>query len=146
MIRLLMALGVVMFLTLWFLGADHGQYINPPQPETPAVAAEEPAKRAVFLAAKPVVEPAPPVAQAATAPESTATAGQARPIDAVTKVMHAPAGASVRGGPGAEFPVVGQVAAGNVVMVVDDSSTPGWVGIAMDGSAEGWVAAKLLRE
>ncbi len=179
MIKWLLGLGAVLFGAMWFLGADHGQYINPPQAVVDPVAAEAPAKREVFVPAapaeqtvKPVVQD--PVADATVAqppvvqvPVVEAPVGLDRVVQApgveapmapdavqappdatvgVTKLMHAPAGASVRSGPGLEFPVIGAVGAGDVVMVVQDGAASGWVRVAVDGGGPAWVMTKLLRE
>lgn len=154
MIRLLAALGAFLFMSLWFLGEDHGQFINPPQAAVRQVHVAQPAARKVFIPAQPVMQPAaaPPPIMAATAVEppapdlAPAPATQPEPELAAIKVMHVPGGASVRAGPGRSFGIVGALSAGDVVMVVDDTTSTYWVRIRVDGQGEGWVAAKLLRE
>ena len=147
-IRLLVVLGVFLFMGLWFLGADHGQFINPPRPKT-VVSATKSQTRAVFVPSEPIVQQVVPelvtnLAAEPVAPPLPDLTTQQQPI--ATKLMHVPGGASVRSGPGREFPVVGALAVGGVVMVADDASAPGWVRIQVDGLGEGWVAATLLRE
>ena len=171
MIRLLAALGVFMFAALWFLGADHGQYINAPRP--PEVVADvTPAKRQVFIPAQPVpgakpeLQPEPQVAPdpVVQADVTTAVAGAielpdsppaeqnllATPALAQTAVtvkpMRAPGGATVHTGPGIAFPILGMLQPGGVVMVAPDTLKQGWIRILVDGGGEGWVAAALMRE
>jgi hypothetical protein len=148
MIRLLAALGVFLFMAMWFLGEDHGQFINPPRARAAAVTVST-AARPVFIPAQRVMQAEPVAAVVAQAPALTEVAVQpAQPEQqlAAIKVMHVPGGASVRAGPGREFGVIGDLSGGDVVMVIDDTSAPGWVRIRVDGRGEGWVAAKLLRE
>ncbi len=149
-IRFLAVLGAFLFMGLWFLGADHGQFINPPRPKT-ATSVGQTQARAVFVPSEPILQPevaapvAAPVAEPAAQPEATPLPDVV-PFTGVTKLMRVPGGASVRGGPGRDFPIVGSLAAGGVVMVADDASAPGWVRIQVDGLGQGWVAAALLRE
>lgn len=145
MIRLLTALGVFLFMGLWFLGEDHGQFINPPRSARPQMTSATQDVRPVFIPARPVIE-AVVAPEPAVAPEPPAPAAQLEPQLAGIKLMHVPGGASVRGGPGRQYGVIGGLNAGDSVMVIDDSSAPGWVRIRVDGRGEGWVAAKLLRE
>jgi hypothetical protein len=152
MIRLLTALGVFLALTLWFLGEDRGQYVHPPRTDEAAAAA--PVARQVFVAAPKVAGL--PVGADPVAPEPEASAqsavgvamGLPEPVapQQVIRLMRAPAGATVRSGPGATYPATGTLRAGFVVMVVDDTSAPGWVRVRTDGGAAAWVAAGLLRE
>jgi hypothetical protein len=143
MIRLLAVLGVFLFLCLWFLGADHGQYINPPRPPVVATAVA-PQGRGVFVPAHPMQQAAvelPPVAVPALAPQVPP------PLAVAGRVMHVPGGASIRSGPGTQFPVVGILGVGAAVMAADDGQAPpGWVRVVVDGQGQGWVAAKLLRQ
>lgn len=156
MIRLLTSLAVFLFLTLWFLGADRGQYIHPPRPQEDAAATATsrpvfvPAKRAAGL---PVgADPVTPVVAAEPEPTPDATGvamalpEPVAPQPQVIRLMRAPAGATVYSGPGATYPATGTLRAGFVVMVVDDSSAPGWVRVRTDGGAAAWVAKGLLRE
>ncbi|MBI1169764.1 hypothetical protein GC209_00030 [bacterium] len=149
MIRLLAALGVFLFSAMWFLGADHGQYINPPRQKTAEMAQTAPAKRSVFIPAQPREEAAAEVTPAAAAPpEPPLSTPPAEPdLNAITvRPMRAPAGATVHTGPGIEFPVWGMVRAGGVVMAAAQAEAPGWIRIVVDGGGFGWVSAKLLRE
>ena len=149
MIRLLAVLGVFLFLCLGILGADHGQFINPPRP---VVAATEltPPGRAVFVPAHPKAQ-AQPVAQAPAEAIPVSVSSPAPqvppPLAVVGRVMHVPGGASARSGPGTRFPVVKILAVGAAVTGIDDSQAPpGWVRVVIDGSGEGWVPTKLLRQ
>ena len=148
MIRLLAALAAFVFIGLWFLGADHGQFINPPNvPEASAGPATE--QRQVFIPAERVMEAQPVTIvapQVSAVPEAPALPAQPAPELVGIKMMHVPGGASVRSGPGREFGVIGGLSGGDVVMVIDDTSAPGWMRIRVDGQGEAWVAAKLLRE
>lgn len=173
MFRLLFCLAAFLYGALWFLGADHGQYIHPPRPEA-EVAAAKPAERQVFVPAKsttglpagatPVEAAAAlPAVVPALQPAADRATGSAQD-DAVTptgvslslpqpstemkviRLMRAPAGATVRGGPGTSFAKLGTLKAGFVVMVVDETSAPGWTRIRTDDGGEAWVAASLLRE
>ena len=148
MIKLLAGLAVFLFVGMWFLGADHGQFINPPHASIAATQASAvarpvfvPAPRTAESALGAVAEP-----QAAEGAQSAAQPAQPEPQLAAIKLMHVPGGASVRSGPGREFGVIGDLSGGDAVMVIDDTSAPGWVRIRVDGQGEGWVAAKLLRE
>ncbi len=161
-IRLLAALAAFLFMGLWFLGADHGQFINPPRAATVAVAAAREA-RPVFIPAQRVMQavavasagngvtaqgaglPDPALPDAVLA-DSSALPAQPAPQLAAIKLMQVPGGASVRAGPGREFAVIGDLSGGDAVMVIDATSIPGWVRIRVDGRGEGWVAARLLRE
>lgn len=153
MIRMLAALGVFVFTSLWFLGADHGQLLNPTRASTSAVNAK-PQQRAVFIPVMPVAQPVvQPLVQPAADPvpelveQAVAVSLQVEtPAPLASKVMHAPGGATVRSGPGRKFPVVGSLSAGGVVMVADDTSVRGWIKIRTTGVGEGWIAAKLLRQ
>lgn len=166
MIRLLAALGVFLFGGMWFLGADHGQYINPPRPAPEPVQAA-PARRPVFIPAQPIAgavadegqrlgdavpgvtrasgarvdpqngDPAVPDLLVVPEPDLTAT---------IVKPMRAPGGATVHTGPGIAFPVLGMLQPGGVVMVAEPGATQGWVQIVVDGGGSGWVSAKLLRQ
>ncbi len=162
MIKLLAALAAFLFVGMWFLGADHGQFINPPRP---ALASEAPSgtvatiARPVFIPARRVMQAA-PVALAQTdgaalpqpsdAPILPVLPAQPEPQLAAIKLMHVPGGASVRSGPGRQFGVIGDLSGGDVVTAIDVTSAPGWVRVRVDGRSkawgEGWVAAKLLRE
>lgn len=52
--------------------------------------------------------------------------------------------ANVRGGPSTNYDVVGRLAAGEEVEVIEDSGT-GWMLIRLEGDGvEGWIAASLL--
>lgn len=149
LIRFLAILGLFVFTCLWFLGADHGQYINPPHPKAAAAEPAKPQARAVFVPSLPVQQAqvqvqAPDLMP--TDPPAPAMPGTLPVLTLATRVMHVPGGASVRSGPGREFPVLADLAAGAVVMVADDGATPGWVRIEVDGLGQGWVAAPLLRE
>ena len=171
MIRLLAALGVFLFAAFWFLGADHGQYINPPQPQV--VAADvTPVKRQVFIPAQmapgakaqlqadPVVAPeAPVVQQEVAAPMAGAIDLPEAPVadqgllatpevdqtSLTVKPMRAPGGATVHTGPGVVFPVLGMLQPGGVVMVASGTETQGWIRILVDGGGQGWVAAALMK-
>lgn len=178
MIRLLAVLGVFLFMALWFLGADHGQYINPPRARPAVQAAAGPENRPVFIPARPQglldqsadttaadpppgdLQAAPPLAEAPATAEDPAPDPAAEPASEPAaepaalpppvlpgiRLMRVPVGASVRAGPGGEFALLGDLSPGDVVLVVDDSSAPGWMRIRVDGRGEGWVAASLLRE
>ena len=167
MIRLLAALGVFLVTGMWFLGADHGQYINPPRPQPQQVADGAPAKRQVFIPAQPIAgapaaggQPFPeavpevtPASGARVDPQTGAPVVQDVPaapepslIGITVKAMRAPGGATVHGGPGIAFPVLGRLHPGGVVMVAATGATQGWIQILVDGGGSGWVAAKLLRE
>lgn len=142
MIRLLAALGVFLFLTLWFLGDDHGQVIHTAKPRATQAAASAP-KRPVFIPAQPVMQPtaemvpaAPQVLPVAEATVAPITQG---------REMHSPGGASIRSGPGRTFPVIGALTAGQGVTVVDETSNADWYQVSLPGQT-GWVASRLLRE
>lgn len=142
MIRLLAALGAFLFLSLWFLGEDHGQMIHPPRPHvTQAAAPEE--KRPVFIPAQPVMQPTATVAAAPPQVVPVAEATVVAPMQG--RRMHAPGGASIRGGPGRGFAVIGALGAGESVLVVDETSNANWYQVRI-GDQTGWVAARLLRE
>ena len=167
MIRLLAALGVFLFTGMWFLGADHGQYINPPRLQPQQVADAAPAKRQVFIPAQPIVgapaaggqpllEAVPKVTPASGARVDLQTgtpvvqdvpvAPEPSLIGSTVKPMRAPGGATVRSGPGIAFPVLSRLQPGGVVMVAETRAKQGWIQVLVDGGGSGWVAAKLLRE
>lgn len=128
-----------------------------PAGATPAKPAALPA---VVPAAQPAVQPA--VQPASETPQIGAQTGeeqsaapatgvslslpQPAPEAQVIRLMRAPAGATVREGPGTRFAKLGTLKAGFVVMVLDETSAPGWTRIRTDDGGEAWVAASLLRE
>ncbi len=147
MIRYLAVLGAFLFMALWFLGG--GPQVEEAAPQADASAGALAPERPVFVPAAPQAQPevVTPVSEPQPAPEITPQAQpQPEPELAGIKLMHVPGGASVRAGPGKQFPVVRDLAAGDVVMVVDDTSAPYWVRIRIDGAGQGWVARSLLRE
>lgn len=148
MIRLLAVLAVFLFMGMWFLGEDHGQFINPPAARTEAATVLN-SERPVFIPAQRVMEPA--TVSVAPVPQSAADVvpalpGQPEPQLEGIRQMHVPGGASVRAGPGRSFSVIGDLRGGDVVMVLDETSATGWVRVRVADRGEGWVAAKLLRE
>ncbi len=148
MIRLLAVLAVFLFMGMWFLGEDHGQFINPPAARTEAATVLN-YERPVFIPAQRVMEPATvsavPVSETVTEATPPLPA-QPEPQLAGIRQMHVPGGASFRAGPGRSFAVIGDLRGGDVVMVLDETSAPGWVRVRVADRGEGWVAAKLLRE
>lgn len=152
MIRLLAALGAFLFLSLWFLGDDHGQVIHAAKPHVTQAAAPAP-ERPVFIPAQPVMQPtaemvpatpqALPVAEPAL-PEAAAPEATVAPVTQ-GRQMHSPGGASIRSGPGRTFSVIGTLAAGQSVLVLDEAFNADWYQVSVAGQT-GWVAARLLRE
>ena len=165
MIRLMAGLAVFLFLAFEILGADHGQRIHDGAAAVSAalvspareIAAKAPTRQ-VFIPAQPVVQlvvqqpvvpPVVPVGvtEAAATPADLVVAEALPQALPTGKLMHAPGGANVRTGPGRTYPVVGNLVAGDEVLVVDDTAAPGWVKVSLQGDGtSGWVAAKLLRE
>ncbi len=99
-------------------------------------------------AAAPAAAATIPAATAAPAPTATAAEGGSpavsapAPNGAVQGVIDAPAGAYLRGGPGAAYPIVAGVRDATAVTVLGRSSD--WLDIAAASGERGWVAAALV--
>ena len=153
MIRLMLLLGVGLYLTLMVLGQDNGQKRyglmgvaeQPAQPE----AAPTPSEAVVFIPAQTVMKP--PVVAAPVVAEVAAPVAEPLPepqVDGGRLLTVSARAANVRMGPGTTFDVVGSLTQGEQVLVVDDE-TPieGWSRVRLEGDGvEGYVATRLLSD
>lgn len=88
----------------------------------------------------PTVTPAPTQAPATPTTPPTEPPPTAAPTTDTSPRFTVSSGANVRGGPGTNYPIVGGVAAGEIVPVIGRSADSQWLVVSFAGS-EGWVAA-----
>jgi hypothetical protein len=86
------------------------------------------------------LEPAP----ATTAPPTAAPTATASPLPQKPRVV-ADSAANLRGGPGTNYPTVGQMTPGKEVDIVGRNSNGDWWRIAWDGATQAWVAGLVVR-
>ncbi len=154
MFRLMALLGAGIYLAMLVGGTDRGQlrFGLMPQPEAappaiiaavepaPAATPEVQAETAAFVPSQPVmVAPAVEVAPAeAVLPDA--------PAETAAVIQYINTNAKLREGPGTDFAVLGRLAAGEAVQVVD-STTDGWTRVRIEGDGgEGFVATRLLSQ
>lgn len=166
MLRLLLLLGMGLFLAMLIGGQDRGQLregLRPVAEAAPVPAAPPPAADLAPAAAAPVVltayvpvaTPAPAVVPApAPAPDPVAVEVAEPEPEPLPEPPPAPAAdirlvsaerINVREGPSTDFAVVGRLTRDEAVTVVAEAGD-GWVRVRIEGDGiEGFVAARLLR-
>lgn len=144
MIRLVLLLCGCLYLALMVLGQDHGQkryglMLAEQQAQTPAIAPPPPPQPEVYIPAQTVMVTS-PLAAPEPLPEPEIPGGRLLTVAAL--------GANVRQGPGTSFDVVGSLAQGEQVLVVDeDAPVAGWSRVRLEGDGvEGYIATRLLSE
>ncbi len=92
----------------------------------------------------PTVAPtATPLPPAATAVPPTATATATTPAQKPRVV--ADSTANLRGGPGTNYPMIGQMTAGKEVDIIGRNANGDWWRIAWDGAGQAWIAGLVVR-
>ena len=138
------------------LGQDHGQkryglMLADQQPpvSAPEPPVDQPAERVVFIPAPTVMKPAPVEAPVVTKVAADSAAPLPEPeVAGGTLFTVAASTANVREGPGKAFGVLGSLARGEQVLVVQEANpTKGWSRVRLEGDGmEGYVATRLLSE
>ena len=159
MIRLVLVLCGGLYFSLMILGQDHGQKRyglmladqQPPvtAPEPPV---DQPAELVVFIPAPTVMKAAPVEAPVVTKVAADVVAPEAPlpepEVAGGTLFTVAASTANVREGPGKAFGVLGSLARGEQVLVVEEADpTQGWSRVRLEGDGmEGYIATRLLSE
>ena len=116
-------------------------YLAPTVAPTPLPRPTDPPPSPSSTAA-PTVTPLPPTATAlppAATPTATAT------IPAQKPRVVADAAANLRGGPGTNYPMIGQMTPGKEVDIIGRNSNGDWWRIAWEGASQAWVAGLVVR-
>lgn len=122
------------------------QELSPTPDAIAAVALPSPTQPLTAEAIPPTSTPLTPASTAPPTPEPpTATpAPTDTPATAQPMVVAANQGLNVRGGPGTDYPVVGQLARGDRAAIIGRNADNSWWQVALADKTQGWVLASLV--